>query len=82
MLDAVEDGVGQPVCAEELPDILDRVQFGLAGRQEGQADLAGQLQLVGGVPSGAVEQHGSVGTASDATRDFLDVKLHAGRADE
>ena len=25
VLDAVEDGIGQPVGAQELPDILDRV---------------------------------------------------------
>lgn len=25
VLDAVEDGIGQPIGAQELPDILDRV---------------------------------------------------------
>lgn len=28
VLDAAEDGIGQPVGAQELSDILDRVQFG------------------------------------------------------
>lgn len=32
MLDTVEDGIGQPIGAQELPDILDRVQFGSTGR--------------------------------------------------
>lgn len=31
MVDAVEDGIGQPVGAQELPDILDGVQFGSTG---------------------------------------------------
>lgn len=70
VIDAVEDGVGQPVGAQELPDILDRVQFGSAGRQEDQADIAGQLQLVGGMPSCAIEQHDGVGNAGDATREL------------
>ena len=29
----LEDPVGQPVVAHELPDVLDRVQFGGSGRQ-------------------------------------------------
>ncbi len=28
-----EDPVGEPVVAHELPDVLDRVQFGRSGRQ-------------------------------------------------
>jgi len=68
--------------AQELPDIFDRVQFGRAKRQKEQADSAGQLQLVGGMPSGAIEQDDGVGTAGRRTRDFLGVQLHAGRAGE
>jgi len=52
MIDAVEDGVGQPLGTQELPDIFDRVQSGRAGQQEDWADIAGQLQLVGGMPQG------------------------------
>ena len=65
VLDAVEDGIGQPICAQELPDILDRVQFGSTGRQKDQADIAGELQFTGGMPSCAIEQHDGMGTAGD-----------------
>jgi len=30
MIDVFKDGIGQPVGAEELPDIFDWVQFGSA----------------------------------------------------
>ena len=66
MIDAVEDGVGQPVGAQELPDIFHRVQVGGARLQEDQADIAGQLQLVGSMPSCAIKQHDGVGAARDA----------------
>lgn len=66
MLDAVEDGIGQPVGAQELPDILDRVQFGSAGRQEDQADVARHFELGRRMPSGAIEQDDGMGTAGDA----------------
>ncbi|AQT03843.1 hypothetical protein A0U91_01030 [Acetobacter persici] len=36
----MEDGVCQPVGAEELPDIFDRVQFGSTRRQEDQTEIA------------------------------------------
>ncbi|GCD59910.1 hypothetical protein NBRC3280_2505 [Acetobacter pasteurianus NBRC 3280] len=66
MLDAVEDGIRQPIGAQELPDILDRVQFGRARRQKDQADVAGHFELGGGVPSGAIEQHDGMSAAGNA----------------
>lgn len=82
MLDAVEDGIGQPIGAQELPDILDRVQFGGARRQKDQADVTRHFELGGGVPSCSIEQYDSVGASCHAPRDFLDVQLHASRAGE
>jgi len=82
VLDPVEDDIGQPIGAQELPDILDRVQFGRARRWEDQADLARHFELGGGLPSCLIEQYDSVGASCHAPRDFLDVQLHAGRASE
>lgn len=82
MLDAVEDGIGQPIGAQELPDILDRVQFGCARRQKDQADVARHFELGGGVPPCSIEQHDGMSASCHATRDFLDMQLHAGRAGE
>ena len=50
-----------------MPDVLDRVEFGRTGRH---------VQLVRGVPSGAVEQQDGMGARSDVARDFVEVKLH------
>jgi hypothetical protein len=46
-----EDVVGEPVVAHELSDVVDRVQLGTFGRQRDDADIAGHLEFVGGVPS-------------------------------
>ena len=34
-----EDAVGEPVVADELPDILDRIEFGAFGRQRDERDV-------------------------------------------
>ena len=47
--------------SQVLPEVLDRVQLGGAGRQEEQGDVAWHLQLAGGVPSGAIEREDGVG---------------------
>jgi hypothetical protein len=61
-----KDGVRQPVLAQILPDVLDRVQFGRTGRQEDRGDIVGHVELARGVPSGSVEQQ-------DANRIMLDI---------
>ena len=40
---------------EVVPDILDRVEFWCLGRQREQGDVVGHDEVVGDVPSGAVE---------------------------
>lgn len=60
-----EDAVGEPVVAHELPGVLGRVQFGPLGRQEHDGDVGGQIELVGGVPTGLVHQHDGVGVGGD-----------------
>jgi len=56
-----EDPVGQPIVAQELPDVLDRVQFGRSWRQEHERDVFGNFELLGGVPAGLIEHEGGVG---------------------
>lgn len=41
----VEHGVGQVVGAEDVPDILDRVQLRSLGRQKDRADVAHQFEF-------------------------------------
>ncbi len=58
VLVSFERAVGEVGLSQELPEVLDRVQFGGAGWQEEQGDVIWHLQLAGGVPSGAIEQEG------------------------
>ena len=46
-----EDAVGQPVVAQELPDVLLRVQLGALGRQLDDGDVGGHVELGRGVPA-------------------------------
>jgi hypothetical protein len=73
---AVEDAVGEPVLAQILPDVLDRVQFRRAGRQEDQRHVLGNIELRGGVPAGPVEQQNGVGAPCDMPADLVEMKLH------
>ena len=46
-----EDAVRQPVVANELPDILDRVEFGAFGRERDDADVGRHIEFSGHVPT-------------------------------
>ena len=72
----LEDPVGEPVVAHELPYVLDRVQLGRSGRERQEGDVFGDLQLVGGVPSGLIEDDEAVGPGADLRRDLLEMPLH------
>jgi len=72
----LEDGVGEPVLAEILPDVLDRVQLGRSRRQEDRRDVFWRVELACRMPSGAIEQQDGVGALSDITGDLVEVKLH------
>ena len=71
-----EDAVRQPVVAHELPDILDRVEFGTFGRKRDNCDVAGDLELASGVPSGLIHQHESVSARRDGERYVSKVQSH------
>lgn len=71
-----EDPVRQPVVAHELPYVLDRVELGALGRQRDDADVAGNLELAGGVPSGLIHQHDRVSAGRDGSRYLGQVQGH------
>ncbi len=73
-----EDAVGEPVVAHELPDIFDRVEFGRFGRQRHQGDVVGDIELVGEVPAGLVEQQNGMGARGHGSRDFRQMQRHRG----
>ena len=51
-----EDAVREPILAEVLPDVLDRVQLGGARGQQDDGEVFRNLELAGAVPTGAVHQ--------------------------
>jgi hypothetical protein len=73
-----EDPVGEPVIADELPDVLLRVQFRGAGRQRQQRDIGGHLQSAGHVPAGLIQDHHRVCPRRDCGADLLKMILHCG----
>ena len=73
----VEDSVGEPVLSEVLPDVLDGVQFWRTRRQEDQRHVFRDGELLGRVPTSAIEQQDSVSAALDAPADLIDVELHS-----
>ena len=56
----VENRVVEPVAADELPDVLDRIEFGGSWRQGQKGDVGRDGELVGGVPSGLIEDEDGV----------------------
>lgn len=77
----LEDAVGEPVRAQVLPDLFDRVQLRRSRRQEDQRHIFRDGEIAGGVPAGAVEQQDGVRSPSDHGRDLVEVQLHGLGAD-
>src|SRR5271165_1054050 len=73
---AFEHAVGEPVVAQELPDVLGRVEFGAFGRQRQYGDVFGNVELGGRVPAGLIEHQHGVGAGRDALGDFRQVQVH------
>ena len=58
---AVEDGYGELVGAQVLPDVFDRVEFGRVWRERERRDVVGRHETLACVPAGAVEDEYRVG---------------------
>ena len=71
-----EDAVREPVLAQVLPGVLDRVQLGRAGRQQDDGEVFRDLEFVGAVPSGAVHQDHAMGLGGDIPADLVEMHLH------
>ncbi len=65
ILVGLEGAVGEVGLSQELPEVLDGVQFGRSRGKEEQGDVVWHLQLARGVPSGSVEQEDGVGAGYD-----------------
>ena len=56
VLVACEDVVGDPVVAQELPDVFDRIEFGTLRRQRDESDVLRHDEAARQMPTGLIEQ--------------------------
>jgi hypothetical protein len=77
VLVGLEDAVRQPVVADELPDVLGRIELGRFRRQRHQRDVVGDRELVGEMPAGLIEEQHGMGAGFDRLRDFRQVQCHS-----
>ena len=59
--------------SEKLEEVLDGVQFWRIGWQEEQRDVVGEIEIVGGMPSGLVEDNDGMGAVGDLRADFREM---------
>jgi len=73
-----EHPVGEPVVAQELPKVLDRVQFRAFGRQWQEDDVGGHAELVRQVPFRLIEQQHGVRSRRYRLGDLGQMQVHRG----
>ena len=61
---------------EELPEVLDRVEFRAVGRQRQEREAIRDQQGVGAVPAGLIEDDDGMGIGRDVGRDLGEVQVH------
>src|ERR1700760_3937726 len=71
-----EDPVGQPVVAQELPEVLDRVQLRAFWRQWQEGEVGWHDELVRQVPSRLIEQQHSVRSRRYRLGDLGQMQVH------
>ena len=59
--------------SEKLEEVLDGVQFRGIGRQEEQRGVVGEIEIVGGMPSGLVEDNDGLVAVGDLHADFREM---------
>ena len=72
-----EHAVGEPVVADELPDVLDRVEFWALRRQRHERDVGRYGELVRQVPSRLVDEECGVTARRDGGGDLGQVQAFA-----
>ena len=75
-MDVVEHAVGEPVVADELPDILLRVQFGAFRWQRDDGDVVWNDEMVREVPSGLIGQQQCMTARRHIGRDRCEMQVH------
>ena len=77
IVEGFENSVRQPVLPHELPDISLAVEFRCAWRKLQERDVVWNLEGLGAMPAGLIEEENSVIARSDFGCDLIEVKLHS-----
>jgi len=76
VVEGFEDAVRQPVVSHELPDILLAVELRCTRRQLQKRYVAGNLEFLGAVPAGLIEDEDGVSACGNCCSDLIEMKLH------
>ena len=71
-----EDAIGEPIVAQELPDVFDRVELGAFRRQWNDGDVCRHDKTGRQVPDGLIDQEDGVGFGRNSFGDFRQVQVH------
>lgn len=71
-----EDSVREIIVAQELPDVLDRIEFGGAGRQRQNGDVVGRREFRRHAPAGLIDNENGVGAGGDGGADLGKMQVH------
>jgi hypothetical protein len=72
----VEDAVGEPVLPHELPDVLDRVEFGAFWRQRHEGNVGWDDEFVRQMPTRLVENQRRMRARRDCGGDLGEMQVH------
>ena len=73
---AVEDGVGELVLAQVLPDVFGTVEFGRVARQADQGDIGRDMQAFAAVIACTVEKDCGMSGGIDRLADGFEMQVH------
>ena len=76
ILDESEDPVGEVIGFQVLEDVFHRVQFRAVGWQMQQREVGGNIQILGFVPSGTVEDDDSMASEFNRVADIAEMPVH------
>ena len=76
VVEGFENSVRQPVLPHELSDIFLAVEFRRAWRKPQVRDVAWNLEGVGAMPAGLIEEQDCVCSGADLGRDLIEMELH------
>ena len=71
-----EDAVREPVVAQKLPDVFDRVEFGAFWRQRNDGDVGRHDEASRQVRAGLIDQEDGMGSGRDRFGDFRKMQVH------